>query len=170
MFAGLKNLTSIEGMQYLHTDSVTDMSSMFGDCCALTSLDVSKLNTQNVRDMSYMFYGCSGLTTIYASEQFVTSKVDGDYIFNNCQKLVGAVGYDENKTDCDMASFSGYFTKAIKGDVNNDKRVSIADIAEMIKILNNKGDNHGIYAPVDMNDDGKIDMKDMEDLKKLVGK
>ena len=40
------------------------MNSMFDNCSALTSLDLSGWNTSNVTDMGYMFRGCSALKTI----------------------------------------------------------------------------------------------------------
>ena len=57
-------LKQIEGLEYLNTSEVKDMSGMFGDCYRLTSLDLSHFNTQNVTDMSAMFSGCSGLTSL----------------------------------------------------------------------------------------------------------
>ena len=46
------------------TSNVTNMSNMFSDCSALTSLDVSGWDTSNVIYMSYMFNNCSALKTI----------------------------------------------------------------------------------------------------------
>ncbi|MDD5785404.1 MAG: BspA family leucine-rich repeat surface protein, partial [Prevotella sp.] len=56
-FQGFSKLSTIEGIGYLNTDNVTNMSYMFYNCSKLTStsLDVSKFNTANVTDMSYMF-------------------------------------------------------------------------------------------------------------------
>ena len=44
-FAGMKNLKSIIGLSFLDTSEVTDMSSMFQNCEALTSIDLSHFNT-----------------------------------------------------------------------------------------------------------------------------
>ena len=91
---------------------------MFYDCSALKSLDLSNFDTKNVTDMQSMFNGCSALTTIYASEKFVTTTCVDDYnMFANCTNLVGAVPYDENKVNKEMANYTtGYFTyKAATG-------------------------------------------------------
>ena len=137
-FYGCKYLTTIEGIEYLNTKNVTDMRWMFQSCSALTTLDLSKFDTQNVTDMecmfngckalttldlsnfdtrnvksmSWMFNGCPALTTIYASEKYVTTACDYDYdMFAGCTNLVGAVPYDENNVDGDMANYTtGYFT------------------------------------------------------------
>ena len=87
---------------------------MFYNCNALTTLDVSNFDTKNVTDMSEMFGYCHALTTIYASEKFVTTACGRDrywYMFADCANLVGAVSYDGNKVDGDMANYTtGYFT------------------------------------------------------------
>ena len=86
-FCGCSKLTSIEGIQYLNTSKVTNMSQMFYDCSGLTSLDVSKFDTSNVTNMSDMFSGCSGLTSLDVSN-FDTSKVTSmGYMFYGCSGL-----------------------------------------------------------------------------------
>ncbi len=57
-FSGCEKLTEITGMEYLHTDNVTDMSYMFNHCEALQMVDLSKFNTSNVTNMESMFAGC----------------------------------------------------------------------------------------------------------------
>ena len=137
-FFGCTDLTTIEGIEYLNTENVTEMSGMFCGCKALTMLDVSKFDTKNVQSMSSMFWGChalttldisnfdtqnvtemsgmfdgcSALTTIYASDKFVTTACKYDYnMFEGCTSLVGAVPYDEYKIGKEMANYTtGYFT------------------------------------------------------------
>ena len=137
-FFGCTDLTTIEGIEYLNTENVTEMSGMFCGCKALTMLDVSKFDTKNVQSMSSMFWGChalttldisnfdtqnvtemsgmfdgcSALTTIYASDKFVTTACKYDYnMFKGCTNLVGAVPYDEYQIGKEMANYTtGYFT------------------------------------------------------------
>ena len=113
-FWGLTKLETIKDLKYLNTEQVTNMSYMFSDCSALTSLDLSNFNTAKVRDMSYMFYRCSALTTIYASDKFVTSKVQsGISMFSACKNLKGTIlNYKDSKTDHTYANCgtNGYFT------------------------------------------------------------
>ncbi len=148
-FAGCTELTGIEGIEYLNTENVTNMSNMFYGCSSLASLDVTNFNTAEVTDMSYMFMGCSALTsldltsfntakvtymhymfsgcsaltTIYASDKFVTSQVEASSsMFYNCDKLIGAIKYDENKTDHYYANYGtdGYFTPVFEyAEFNN---------------------------------------------------
>jgi len=47
-FSYCKALKQIEGLEYLNTQNVTDMSGMFEGCSGLPSLDLSNFKTQNV--------------------------------------------------------------------------------------------------------------------------
>ena len=86
-FLGCKDLTVIEGLEYLNTEKVTSMRSMFASCTNLTSLDVSKFRTQNVTDMYYMFGDCSNLTSLNVSNFNTANVTDMEYMFNNCSNL-----------------------------------------------------------------------------------
>ena len=95
-FYGFSNLSTIEGIGYLNTDSVTNMHAMFYNCSELTSLDVSKFNTANVTTMRAMFDKCSKLTSLGVSN-FNTTKVKNmDFMFNDCSGL----------TSLDLSSFN----------------------------------------------------------------
>ena len=111
-FRGCENLTTIEGIEYLNTENVENMSFMFRDCYALESLDLSSFITVKVTSMSHMFYICKALTTIYASDKFVTDQVTyGNNMFYGCEKLNG---YDGSKTNYKYANYkTGYFTKLV---------------------------------------------------------
>jgi surface protein len=81
-FQGLENTPAIG----LNTSNVTDMSSMFADCTALTSIDLSAYNTSNVTNMGNMFSN-SGLTSIDLTG-FNTSKVTNmSGMFDRCGGL-----------------------------------------------------------------------------------
>ena len=86
-FAGCSTLETISGLEYLNTEKVTDMSSMFDGCQKLSSLDLSKFNTEKVTNMSGMFYGCQKLSSLDLSK-FNTEKVtDMRGMFEDCQEL-----------------------------------------------------------------------------------
>ena len=86
-FFNCKYLTTIEGIEYLNTENVTNMSGMFWGCAALTTLDVSHFDTQNVTDMSYMFSSCSALTTLDVSKFDTKNVTNMSYMFSNCKAL-----------------------------------------------------------------------------------
>ena len=86
-YYNLKNLITIEGLANLNTSEVTDMSSMFGICYSLTSLNVSSFNTAKVEFMDAMFQGCASLTSLDVSN-FNTSNVTTMYaMFQGCSSL-----------------------------------------------------------------------------------
>ena len=117
MFDGCWALATLD-LSSFDTQNVTDMKLMFHNCYALTTLDLSSFGTQNAVSMYDMFRNCSAITTIYASENYVTTACrDDSNMFLGCTNLVGAVPYDENNVDGDMANYTtGYFTyKAATG-------------------------------------------------------
>ena len=113
LFNQFRRLESVEGIEYFDTSNVTDMSSMFGWCeslksldlrtfdtskvttmlnmfrdnLALTSLDVSSFDTSNVTTMQWMFGNTNYLKSVNLSS-FNTEKVTNtSNMFNNCYEL-----------------------------------------------------------------------------------
>lgn len=86
---------------------------MFYEYNKLTTLDLSNFDTKQVTSMYEMFFNCKELTTIYATDKFDVSALNYDNnMFYGCEKLVGAVSYDVNKIEKEMANFTtGYFTQ-----------------------------------------------------------
>ena len=81
------NLTTIEGIEYLNTEDVTNMEFMFDGCSALKSLNLSKFNTAKVTSMKKMFNNCSALKSLNLSG-FNTGKVtDMNNMFRSCSAL-----------------------------------------------------------------------------------
>lgn len=86
-FCGCSKLVDIEGLQYLNTENVTDMSKMFSGCTTFPSIDLSHFNTSNVTNMMWMFYGCARFTSLDVSS-FDTKKVTSmASMFDGCKRL-----------------------------------------------------------------------------------
>ena len=103
-FGECYKLKAIEGIEYLNTENVTDMSSMFQSCSHSYPLDLTSFNTANVTDMSSMFEHCSYLKSIFVSDKFVTDQItNGDKMFNDCTNLRG---YNDSKIDHNYANCS----------------------------------------------------------------
>ena len=83
-FDGCDELTTIEGIEYLNTENVTNMSRMFSGCFALTTFDVSNFDTQNVTDMSGMFSSCFALRTLDLSNFNTQNVTDMNCMFCDC--------------------------------------------------------------------------------------
>ena len=104
-FAGCSTLETISGLEYLNTEKVTDMSSMFDGCQKLSSLDLSKFNTEKVTNMSGMFYGCQKLSSLDLSK-FNTEKVtDMRDMFWGCSAL----------TSLDLSNFNTEKVESMMG-------------------------------------------------------
>lgn len=84
MFIFFEELESIKHLDYLNTQKVTDMSSMFRDCGKLTEIDLSKFNTYNVQSMEQMFYGCANVAKLDVSSFQTESVRNMSGMFNGC--------------------------------------------------------------------------------------
>ena len=86
-FFNYKALTTIEGLEYLNTENVTNMGSLFRGCSALKEIDLTHFNTANVTYMGQMFEGCATLKTLDL-KSFNTANVEGFYdMFRGCIAL-----------------------------------------------------------------------------------
>lgn len=87
LFAGMSELESIEGLAHLNTSAVTDMSALFTDCYALTSIDLSHFDTRQVKTMQAMFTNCSALTSLDLSTFDTQQVTDMASMFAGCSSL-----------------------------------------------------------------------------------
>ena len=95
-FSNMGNLSSIEGIEYLNTSKVTNMSRMFSTCWSMESFDLSHFDTGNVRDMSFMFNYCEALTSLDLSSFDTGNVLDMEGMFYECSSL----------TSLDVSSFN----------------------------------------------------------------
>jgi len=86
-FKDFTALTSIQGIEYLNTQNVSDMRDVFRNCTSLTSLNLSGFNTKNVTDMSMMFYECSNLSSLDVSNFDTQNVTNMMFMFNGCTNL-----------------------------------------------------------------------------------
>lgn len=105
-FSGCTNLTEIQGLEYLKTQNVTDMSYLFEGCEGFEKLNLTTFDTRQVTDMTAMFKGCTNLKRIFVdtnwSNALVTSSND---MFTGCAAIRGYKGtiYDASHTDKEYA-------------------------------------------------------------------
>ena len=119
MFANLKAMTTINHLEYLNTENVSDMSFMFNGCIYLRSIDITTFDMQNVVTTNCMFQSCESLCTIYAEDNLDMTNVESStYMFWKCFSLMGGKGtqYDSSHDDKTYARVDegtnkpGYFT------------------------------------------------------------
>ena len=77
---------SIEGLEYLNIEDLTDISYMF-EGCRVINLDLSGLDTHNVKNMSNMFANCSSLANLNLSSFDTHNVTDMSNMFANCSSL-----------------------------------------------------------------------------------
>ena len=87
-FYDCSKLTTIQGIENLKTDHVTNMSEMFCNCSLLTNINVLGFNTANVTDMSSMFAGCSSLTSLDISNFNTSNVLYMGGMFAHCSSLM----------------------------------------------------------------------------------
>ena len=143
MFFYCQNLSSLD-LTNFNTGNVTNMFNMFSNCQNLSSLDLTSFNTANVTFMNYMFDGCSTLTTIYASEKFVTDQVNGGDMFNECRSLKD---YSFSKRDSKYANYkTGYFSKLV-GKNGDDKIGAAGETLATDNLVLDDGKDFVAYEP-----------------------
>ena len=143
MFFYCQNLSSLD-LTNFNTGNVTNMFNMFSNCQNLSSLDLTSFNTANVTFMDYMFDGCSTLTTIYASEKFVTDQVNGGDMFNECRSLKD---YSFSKRDSKYANYkTGYFSKLV-GKNGGDKIGAAGETLATDNLVLDDGKDFVAYEP-----------------------
>ena len=87
MFKNFDKITTIDFNDCINTANVTDMNSMFYECKALTSLDLSGFNTTNVKNMGYMFTNCQAFISLNLSGFNTTNVTDMNGMFYGCEAL-----------------------------------------------------------------------------------
>ena len=130
-FYGLKNATSIINLSDLHTDNVTNMSSMFWNCEKLTSLDLSQFNTANVTKMDYMFNGCNELVSLNVSGFNTANVKNMGRMFMNCHKLQSLDLSDFNTGKVEDMGWMFYNCKALESLTIDKSQFNTANVTKM---------------------------------------
>lgn len=90
-FYNCSKMTSINGIEHLNTQNVTNMEYMFNGCNSLTSLYLNHFDTDKVTNCKSMFYRCSKLSTIYCDKSW-NENIESRLMFSFCKSLPG---YDQ---------------------------------------------------------------------------
>jgi uncharacterized repeat protein (TIGR02543 family) len=137
MFAGLEGIKELN-LSHFKTDNVTNMHAMFYDCKGLTSLDLSPFNTDKVTDMGFMFSGCGKLTSLDLSPLNTANVTDMTYMFKGCGKLTSldlSTLNTANVTDMSMMFYGcGSLISLDLTPLNIDK---VTDMGHMFEGCNN---------------------------------
>lgn len=167
----LSAMTEIEGMEYLNTAEMTNMSEMFYGCESLTCIDLSSFNISKVTDLTSMFDSCKELTTIYCNDDWSYSTAPSMKLFYNCKKLKGGKGTEYIYKDIDIGSDivyarpdglggePGYFT--VIGDVDGNGKATLADVEAIANYIMGNPPAYFNETLADLNHDGVINVADL---------
>ena len=133
-FYGCTDLTTIEGIEYLNTENVTNMSWMFSECSALTTLDVSNFDTKNVMEMSYMFGSCTKLKTLDVSSFNTHNVTDMNWMFSYCSVLTTLdLSNFDTKNVTDMSGMFSNCSALTTLDLSSFETQNVTDMSRMFK-------------------------------------
>ena len=132
-FVGCHCLTKIEGIENLNTESVEDMSYMFGNCYSLPSLDLSKLNnTAKVENMAYMFYNCQSLSSLNLSNINTANVKNMAYMFYYCRSLSSLNLSNINTANVKNMEHMFYYCQSLSSlNLSNINTANVEDMAYM---------------------------------------
>ena len=133
-FYGCTDLTTIEGIEYLNTENVTNMSWMFSECSALTTLDVSNFDTKNVMEMRYMFGSCTKLKTLDVSSFNTQNVTDMNWMFSYCSALTTLdLSNFDTKNVTDMNGMFSNCSALTTLDLSSFETQNVTDMSRMFK-------------------------------------
>ena len=132
LFSNFNRVEYIEGLQYLNTENVTNMSSMFDSCKKLQSLDISKFDTRNVTDINHMFCSCRSLKTLDVNNFDTVNVTDMSGMFFACESLqMLNVNKFNTKNVTDMRYMFSYCKRLKKLDIRNVNTEKVLYMGDM---------------------------------------
>jgi len=157
-FAELKNATYITGLEYLHTENVTDMNSTFYGCSSLTSLNVAGFNTSNVTNMRTMFYNCSSLTSLDVTNFNTANVTRMSYMFYGCSSLTSLDVTNFNTSNVTTMRSMFYKCSSLTSlDVTKFNTANVTDMAFMFQTCSS-------LTSLDVTKFNTANVTDMEDM------
>ena len=131
MFEGCEWLKSLD-LKNFNTQNVTDMSGMFSDCITLTSLDLKDFNTQNATDMSRMFFRCYELTSLDLKSFNTQNVTDMSSMFSQCRTLTSLDLKNFNTQNVTKMSWMFKGCEALTSlDLKNFNTQNVTEMSEM---------------------------------------
>lgn len=131
-FKNLRKLETITGLEYLNTEKVTDMCTMFAFCFKLTSLDVTNFNTKKVTNMERMFAGCKALTSLDVTNFNTVNVKNMMRMFAACEALISLDVTNFNSENVTNMSYMFYnCSKLTSLDVTNFNTENVTNMSFM---------------------------------------
>ncbi len=132
-------IKEIEGLQYLNTSNVTDMSRMFAES-SITTIDLKGLVTSNVTDMSEMFSECKSLTNLDLSGFNTSNVTDMNNMFYECYSLTSLDLSNFNTSNVTnmhsmfyLNPYANRTSPLVRLDLSNFNTSNVTDMGEMFR-------------------------------------
>lgn len=119
-FENLRNVQTIEGMEYLDTSQVTNMERMFTQMRNLREIDVSHFDTRNVTNMNSLFYRMESLVKLDLSSFDTSNVTDMTWMFGfmgNLQEL--DISHFDTQNVLEMNNMFSYMRNLVELDVTH---------------------------------------------------
>ncbi len=136
LFNQFRRLESVEGIEYFDTSNVTDMSSMFGWCESLKSLDLRTFDTSKVTTMLNMFRDNLALTSLDVSSFDTSNVTTMQWMFGGTSKLqeINLSSFNTSKVTDMTAMFAG--TGLVNLDLSNFDTSNVTTMRVMFSNTN----------------------------------
>ncbi len=163
MFEGCESLESLD-LSHFNTSNATCLNGMFKGCTNLASLDISKFNVKNTADMAGMFEDCTSLSYVNVSPNIFVpgagSTLSANAIITCPELLYDAYITCEFWNDYYVVKREPASGSYIKGDVNNDSDVDVADLYHVAKGIMMYKDENLYFMAADVDGDKAITAAD----------
>ena len=139
-FAQCSNLNTINNIEKLETEYITDMSYMFYNCLNLQSLDVSSFDTRKATNMRSMFYNCVNLSSLDVSNFDTSNVTDMKWMFLNCINLssLDVSSFDtSNVTDMSYMFAGGPGNKMSLTEIKGIEKFNTSRVINMSTMFQN---------------------------------
>ena len=138
LFDGFSSLKTINNIENLKTEGVTNMNSMFIRCFSLQSLDLSSFNTANVTDMNCMFNYCSSLQSLDLSSFNTANVTDMGDMFSQCSSLQSLDLSSFNTASVTLMSYMFYQCSSLQSlDLSSFNTASVTFMGDMFENCSN---------------------------------
>ena len=138
LFYDFLKVQTIEGLEYLDTSNVVDMSYMFAYCVGLKNLDLSNFDTSNVTDMKHLFNNCSDLTNLDLSNFNTSNVTDMSNMFVNCTYMTNLNISNFNTSNVtDMSYMFASCQNLTNLDISTFDTSNVTDMSDMFSSCSN---------------------------------
>jgi surface protein len=130
-------------VKHLISSKMINISGMFDGCISLVSMDLTGVDTTNVTDMSNLFKNCKALTSVQGIENLNVNRVRNmDCMFYGCENL-NSLNLSAWVTSTSLTSMKGMFYKCTKLTSLNLSGFNVSNVTDLV--YENNGKYYGLF-------------------------